>query len=504
MRIIKHFGPPGTGKTRRLMGVVEAEVASGRRCLPDIAYLSFSRAAAEVIKQRMNASDRDIPWFRTIHGAACKQLGMAGGIMGWQDYKKFTEVTRMKVTPDDQNEYEYGGALDFNPALKALNLSLTTGRGLREVVRELPDHPNLAFARVEAFVEAWTRWKADNHKFDFMDMLVRYDRDGEPLPINFALLDEAQDCSDLQWRCFHKMTANAQEVHMAGDDDQSIFGFIGASEYGFLEHPCDEEEVIRQSWRVGEGVGRVADKVIKRIAHRKDKDVAWREGPGKVSQINLSVNAMPWERWLREYHNREGHSIMVLARHRKGAADFSGDLKALGVPHSFQGETLNSWAEARVLHSLYALKDGKSITPRAAIALCEAIGKVGLTAEYRRMGARDRVKAIPGVDLKAVNWLDSFATTRRSRERYGALLNLIRAQGYEALAVEPKIVVQTMHSSKGDEANLIIVVPDCTNVVKRNADAATEIRLAYVALTRAKRDVAILVPRTDTFISHFF
>lgn len=502
MRIIKHFGPPGTGKTRRLMGVVEAEVASGRRRLPDIAYLSFSRAAAEVIKQRMNASDRDIPWFRTIHGAACKQLGMAGGIMGWQDYKAFSAQTRMKVTPDDQNEYDYGGEIDFNPVLKCLNLSLTTSRPLRDVVRDQPDHPNLATIRVEAFVAAWTKWKADNNKFDFMDMLVRYDRDGEPLPINFALLDEAQDLSDLQWRCFHKMTANAEEIHMAGDDDQSIFGFIGASEYGFLEHPCDEENVIRQSWRVGDGVGRVADKVIRKIAHRKDKDVAWRDGPGSVSRINLSVNAMPWARWLKDYHNPDHTSIMVLTRHRRGAADFSGDLKAMGIPHSFQGETLNSWSEARVLHSLYALKDGKKITPRAAIALAEALGKP--TASYRQMGVRDKVSVMPGVDLKSVNWLDSFATNRRARERYGALLNLIRAQGYEALAVEPKIVVQTMHSSKGDEANLIIVVPDCTNVVKRNADAATEIRLAYVALTRAKRDVAVLVPRTETFISHFF
>jgi hypothetical protein len=193
---------------------------------------------------------------------------------------------------------------------------------------------------------------------------------------------------------------------------------------------------------------------------------------------------------------------MVLTRHRRGAVRFSADLKAVGVPHSLNGETVNTWDEAKVLHSLYSLRDGKSITPLAARKLAEAFGKD--TRPYREMGVRDRVADVPGVTLKGLDWLPQLATTKRARDRYHTLLTLIKREGYESLAADPKIVVSTQHASKGKEADLVVIVPDCTNVVKRNIASATEIRLAYVTMTRAKRDVRVLMPRTDTYVHHYF
>lgn len=499
--ITKWYGPPGTGKTTKLMSVVQ-EIVTGGTPLHEIGYLSFSRAAANVIKDRMGAKDQDVRWFRTLHGAACKQLGLGSAIIDWKDYKEFSAITRMMISPDDgTEEYNVEKGIDFNICKRAWDMSLTTLEPLSKVVRALPDHPNLQPTRLNNFIEAWVKFKADRKKFDFMDMLTMYDREGLPLPIRKACGDEMQDLSPLQWRVFHKMTANCDEVHMAADDDQNIFGFIGASPDGFLDHPCDEEHVLPKSWRVPENIGGFADKVIRKVPHRKEKNVEWKPEPGSVKAVNIDPLNMPWARWLSEYHNDEGTSIMVLTRHRKGASKFATDLKLAGIAHSFQGETMNSWPEAKVLHSLYSLREGKTITPRSAVMLAEAFGKP--TEQYRRMGVRDKVSEMPGIDLKGAAWLGTNSSSRRTRERFNSLLNLVRRQGYEKLAADPKIVVQTMHSSKGDEANLVIVVPDCTNVVKRNCETATEIRLAYVALTRAKRDVAVLVPRTDTYIQHF-
>src|ERR1039458_246710 len=73
--IIKTFGPPGTGKTTRLIGRVGEEVANGV-LMKDIAYLSFSVAAKEVIKERLGAKETEFLWFRTIHGAAVKSMGI--------------------------------------------------------------------------------------------------------------------------------------------------------------------------------------------------------------------------------------------------------------------------------------------------------------------------------------------------------------------------------------------------------------------------------------------
>jgi superfamily I DNA/RNA helicase len=61
-----------------------------------------------------------------------------------------------------------------------------------------------------------------------------------------------------------------------------------------------------------------------------------------------------------------------------------------------------------------------------------------------------------------------------------------------------------MHAAKGAEADLVIIVPDCTTIVRRNILTPAEVRLAYVAMTRAKKQCVVLTPRSDCFITHFF
>lgn len=502
MRITKTFGPPGTGKTTDLIARVAEEKAAGVP-LPEIGYLSFSVAAKDVIRERLGATEQDVRWFRTIHGAACKQLGIAGSIMQWQHYRKFHEETGMKITPDDfQDEFDRKD-MDFNIALRAHNLSQTMLLPPREVIRTLPDHPNLQWARYSQFVETFQKFKRQNHLFDFMDMLVDYDRDGEPLPIRVGMLDEGQDLSALQWRCFEKMVSRCERVYMAGDDDQSIYTFIGASEYGFLDHAADEERVLKKSYRVPQIIGEQADRIIKRVTHRKEKEVEWMDKPGEISRINQDAMGINWKCLLERYPSDEdSHGIMVLNRHRKGAVKFSDDLKMIGIPHSLNGETMNTWPEARILHSLYSLKDGKTITSGAALKLAEALGRD--THPYREMGRRERVEEIEGVNLLTLDWLSEFSKSRRERMRYQSLLRLVKQSGYEALIADPSISISTMHASKGKEAKLVIIIPDCTNVVKRNIETPTEIRLAYVSLTRAKQAAMLVIPRTDTFIQHFF
>jgi hypothetical protein len=219
----------------------------------------------------------------------------------------------MKITPDDADDYLDNGDLDFNVALRAWNLSLTTMRTPREIIRELPDHPNLAERRFTAFVEAWTRFKKENHLFDFMDMLTTYANEGTPWRSTRPSLTKGQDLSKLQWVCVEKMFAKAERIYMAGDDDQAIYTFLGGSEYGFLEHGANEDEVLTQSYRCPQAVGREADRIIRKIAHRKDKAVQWRPEEGAVSRMNQDVFGMPWRVWQRDYD-----SVMVLNRHRKG------------------------------------------------------------------------------------------------------------------------------------------------------------------------------------------
>jgi superfamily I DNA/RNA helicase len=479
------------------MRIVEAERANVP--LKRMAYLSFSKAAREVIKQRMKANEADLVWFRTIHGACTKHLGLGQAVLSPYDYRVFSEQTGMKVTPEDTLDFSWQEeqSLDYNLTLRAINLAKTTCRPIQSVLREFPLHRNLMLDTVEHFQKHWEGFKRDLGRFDFMDMLTKYMSDGAPLDIDVGLLDETQDMSLLQWKVVTKMFSRAQRMYMAGDDDQAIYTFIGADEYGFLDHACDEERVLRQSWRVPRDIGRTADEIIRRVGHRKQKDVIWKDAPGQVRVLNLDALTLPWAKYLDEYED-----IMVLARHRAATSRFSDDLKMIGVPHVLNGEAMTSWSEAKMLVAYFTLKQGGHVTPHVAQELCQELS-VDATA-LRDLGRKKRVtREMVHIDFESP-WINVFASKSRSKKkRYETLRRLVNQSGVEALLKPPRIAISTMHGSKGREADLVVICTDCNNTVRQHALMPAELRLSYVALTRAKKEAAILMPRSDTYITHF-
>ena len=73
------FGPPGCGKTYRLINVVRDALKNGTP--PDrIGFVSFSRKAVEEARLRvaaeLNLTEEDTPWFRTLHSIGYQWLGM--------------------------------------------------------------------------------------------------------------------------------------------------------------------------------------------------------------------------------------------------------------------------------------------------------------------------------------------------------------------------------------------------------------------------------------------
>lgn len=499
-KIIKIYGPPGTGKTSKLQRIVEKEVHAGTP-LKRIGYLSFTKGAAEVIRQRMNATVEDVKWFRTIHSAcmALMEIGRESVIVN-SDFRQFTEETGMVVSAGEFSDWDLEKPLDFTPTLRALELAAATQQPLADVLRGMPPHPNLTLTTAEHFQSRWKAFKRANHKFDFTDMLLTYLESGASMPVDVLILDEGQDLSVLQWACFHRLMGSASRVYMAGDDDQAIYSFIGGSEYGFLEHPCDEEIVLPHSWRVPTLIGEEATRIIQRVSHRKQKAVEWKKDPGTVQRLNLDAFTLPWHDYVRRYK-----SIMVLTRHRKGARDFSDDLKAIGIPHDLNGEGMKSWPEARIAHTYYALREEQ------AVFVCwvrKMLDEMGLKDDVLH-GLKPRAPVtrsmLPMVDWTARSIVPLFAGgSLKKIRRYEALRQLVNNDGYDILAKDPVVRVSTMHAAKGAEAELVIIVPECTGIVRQNLLTPSEIRLAYVALTRAMKQSIILVPRSDIYISHFF
>ena len=76
----KVVGPPGTGKTRRLLNTVHKYVKDGTR-LDQIGYFAFTRKAAGEARDRFLAQNqhldkKDVKYFQTLHSLAFNNLSL--------------------------------------------------------------------------------------------------------------------------------------------------------------------------------------------------------------------------------------------------------------------------------------------------------------------------------------------------------------------------------------------------------------------------------------------
>ena len=89
------LGPPGTGKTTKLLGLVEQYMKAG--VPPDrIGYFAFTRrAATEAIEratEKFGLGKKELPYFRTLHSLAFMMSGLTHSqIMTPKKYQEVAE-----------------------------------------------------------------------------------------------------------------------------------------------------------------------------------------------------------------------------------------------------------------------------------------------------------------------------------------------------------------------------------------------------------------------------
>ena len=104
--IYKYFGPPGTGKTHKLISRAKAYIRIGTP-LDKIGYFAFTKKAAKVARDRMPVDSDKLYYFRTIHSFAYDQLDLDDTmVMQPKDYVDIGKKLNIKIKYYDKYNKE--------------------------------------------------------------------------------------------------------------------------------------------------------------------------------------------------------------------------------------------------------------------------------------------------------------------------------------------------------------------------------------------------------------
>lgn len=485
------LGPPGTGKTTTLLGIVEKELADGTPP-EEMAYVSFTRKAAheavERAEQKFKMDKTRFTWFRTLHSLAFRTLGVTSGeVFEGAHVQKFGQWIGIKmsgyidVTSGTTAGFERGDRILFME-----NLSRIRGISLRQQYDE--DDDQQSWHEVDHVARGLATYKKAHNLLDYTDMLTKFCEQKWTPKLQVVVVDEAQDLSPLQWDVVWKLAATARRLVIAGDDDQAIYKWAGAAVDYFVDLQGNSR-VLGQSYRVPRAVQVVADRQIKRVRHRRVKAWQPRATEGVVDQRPL--DSIDWK----------GKDILVLARNNVYLKATEKRLRNAGLMYEFKGKASIPDKLRRAIYAWTMLiKRGEEQPVHAIVEAYEFMSvDVGVKRGHKMLPAWGRDDMVTTAMLQERGGLMTTAVWHEAFDKVPAVeREYIRSclrQG-ERMSVRARIRLSTIHGAKGGEADHVVLIPDMAPRTWEEAERRPEdeARVWYVAVTRARERLTVVVP----------
>ena len=475
---IKILGPPGTGKTTKVLEYVKEY--SEREDVGNIVCCSFTRAASDVSRDRLKAAGlHKKAKAATIHSLAFEHMHYHKPYMVNTLYLFAKSIGERSGVSDDRNIYAARSPLERSISYYQVQRSLMVYGDVR-----IPE--GLSLDTIQTYITAFEAYKNKNNFLDYNDVLINYLNEGEPLDYDVAFIDEAQDLSPLQWAVTDKMFKNTKDVVAVGDDDQTIFAFAGVRSDVFINWPCDEVITLKQTHRFGEEIFNYTCKQLDRIGSRIPKVYTPSTRDSRVSFTNgiiPELDILPYK------------SVAILHRNRYLVKKTQAMMDRLGLTYTGTGSPFVSQGQMKAIKRWEEWRRGGELQVYHVHSIAKYIPR---SANFDRMEEKGKRSLAGPCPYPNKPWYEMLTLKYESVYR-----NVQNLHGYEYLITPPTTAVTTIHQSKGGEWDKVIVIPDMSAATyldfKRGVDIDTEHRVWFVALTRAIEHLQIVKPSTTKF-----
>jgi superfamily I DNA/RNA helicase len=465
----KVVGPPGTGKTRRLLKEVHKYVKQGTP-LDQIGYFAFTRKAAGEARDRFLAKNehltkKDIKYFQTLHSLAFNTLGLKEeNVMQEGNYKAIGETCGIQIKYASYETNNFNGIFSSNSEY----LSLINLARVKQISAEqqfnLNEHLTwITKGKLLAIEKEINNYKQTYGLIDFTDMVQKFLDKGKTPLFKVIFVDEAQDLSLIQWSMIKKIEEETQcDVWIAGDDDQAIFGWAGADVNSFIKWKS-REILLSQSERVPRLIQQAALNIIQRIYfNRISKDYLPKDTKGNIYQrYKLNDVDLTKGDWLILTRTKSLWKSIPPFLKRKGLYFNTVEGNSIGKTLY---EDIQTWNEFQ-----------QGLMPPDI--------------------KRQRLEELTGETNLNVNlsWNVAFKNVAPAKREYMKMMLL----NGEDLSKPPRIKVSTIHGAKGGEAtNVVLFLNQTANTIKGSkksqAKQEEEFRVWYVGVTRTIENLYLI------------
>ena len=482
----KILGPPGTGKTTRLLHYARTFLKLGTP-LDKIGYFAFTKKAAGEAKERMldqnkHLMEKDLKHFRTLHSLAFWKLRMKKSeVMQDEHYEDIGRSVGIEVTVYSNGEEKTGFVDSDSEYFNIINAAR-----IKEISTEEEYNTDMYSQDLDKNLLHILKTELDNYKKayslkDYTDMIENFIVSELCPKYDVVFIDEAQDLSPIQWKMFDLLKKNSKYVILAGDDDQAIYGWAGADVKRFQQEPA-KEIVLPQSYRVPKQVQRLANKILDRIPDERKIKKNWRarEEEGFVDYIT-SIEDVPLHKgkWL------------VLARYNDKLIKLKPVLRERGIYFEYKNRKSYKTRLYAAIQNYTRWTNGSLLSISECRDLFEYFGKDFPKTEERMY------------DLKEFGytptqqWFEVFET-----EPDDSLYIRDMLQNGEKLSTGARVKLSTIHAAKGGEADNVLLILDNTKMIREATEKSQdkedeENRVWYVGVTRTKQNLYIMAAKRE-------